>query len=111
MIKCATSPPRGPSSIRRITSSGARLPTAKTIVENSTSHGTTPAKMEVGVDRSSTAPSTPPHRLKIERPVTLTSATSKILPGAGERRGEQCYDARRICIDGVEPGEQQCGKR
>ena len=50
------------------------------IVETSTSQGTRLAKTAVGVDNSSSAPSTPPTRLTMERPVTLTSVTLKMLP-------------------------------
>ena len=64
---------------RWIAPSGAKLPTAKTIVANSTSHGTRPANTELGVDKSRSAPSNPPKRLSRKKPVTLTSVMPKML--------------------------------
>src|SRR4051794_10015095 len=115
MMKCATSAPRGPSLRRWMTSSGAKLPTAKTMVENRTNQGTRPAKIELGVNRRRSAPSNPPTKLRMKKPVTLTSGDAQdaaaIRPDAGERPRKQGGDARSIGSDRVEPGEQERWKR
>src|SRR5262245_18963392 len=79
MMKSATKALRGPSRIRWIAATGAKLPTANTIVANRISQGTRLAKIVVGGHNSRSAPISPPTRLKTNKPRTLNSATVRIL--------------------------------
>src|SRR6516162_7871728 len=111
MMKSAAKALRGPSWIRLIASTGAKLPTANTIVANRINHGTRLAKIAVGVHNSSSAPISPPTRLKTNKPTTLNSATARILrryahaPANVPENSATTLDA--FASMGVEPGKQE----
>src|SRR5262245_30060541 len=79
MMKSATKALRRPGWTRWIASTGAKLPTANTIVANRISHGTRLAKMRLGVYNKISAPHRPPTRPKANKFRTLNSATAMIL--------------------------------